>query len=139
MKPTDAQKTSFEALRATLVQAGEDLRRSCPTVAPASAPARLTAIQERLWAIQSAASVLRKPLVDFYASLDDTQKARLDGKSAATSATRRSRAVAAVQLCHMQAQSGERTVERISDSVKPTADQQVPLKTLTEVSAGMAN
>jgi hypothetical protein len=138
LKPTDGQKAPFAALRAALVQAGEDIRRSCPTVAPASAPARLTAIQERLWAIQSAALALRKPLVDFHASLDDAQKARLDGNSAATSGARRSRAVAAVQLCHMQAQAGERTVERISDTVKPTADQQMPLKMLTDMSAGMA-
>jgi hypothetical protein len=133
LKPTSAQKPSFEALRAALVQAGDDLRRACPAMAPASAPARLTAIQERLWAIQSAAAALRKPLVDFHADLDEAQKAHLDGRPAA----RRS-ATAAVQLCHMQAQAGGRTVERISDTVKPTAEQEAPLKTLTEVSAGMA-
>jgi hypothetical protein len=38
----------------------------------------------------------------------------------------------------MQAQAGERTVERITNSVNPTAEQQEPLKTLTEISAGMA-
>jgi hypothetical protein len=146
------QQAAFAAFRQALATAGEDLGETCPQTAaddiPASMPARLAAMRERLWAIQSAALALRGPFADLYGVLDDAQKETLDGVIApartatadADKTARRGEApVVAAQICHMQAQAAStRTAARIRAAVALTPEQEAPFRTLTETSAGMA-
>ncbi|MDQ2079258.1 Spy/CpxP family protein refolding chaperone [Xanthobacteraceae bacterium Astr-EGSB] len=150
LAPKPGQEAVFAAFRQALATAGEDLGDSCPPAAsddaPASTPARLAAMRERLWAIQSAALALRGPFADLYDALDDTQKKTLDGvialapaADAAKMARRGEAPVIAAQICHMQAQAAaERTATRIRAAVTLTPGQEAPFRTLTETSAGMA-
>jgi hypothetical protein len=152
LAPKPDQEAAFAAFRQSLATAREDLRDPCPQSAADAAatgmPARLAAMRERLWAIQSAALALRGPFADLYGVLDDTQKKALDSAAASTltaatdtaqAARRGDMPVVAAQICHMQAQAASaRTAARIRAAVAPTPEQEAPFRTLTETSAGMA-
>lgn len=137
--PKDSQQAAFAILRQSLAKASEDL--ACPTAAEAAmtAPARLAAMRERLWAIQSAALVVRQPFADFYASLDDGQKKSLDDVTAARPARRARAASGAAAICaRAAATASARAPARIRAGVSLRADQEAPVRTLIETSAGMA-
>jgi hypothetical protein len=151
LAPKPGQEAAFAAFRRSLAAVGEGLGDSCRDAASdaaATMPARLAAMRERLWAIQSAALALRGPFADLYGALDETQKKALDGAvaadaGAAADATKTPRRgetpVIAAQICHMQAEAASaRTAARIRAAVAPTPEQEAPLRTLTETSAGMA-
>jgi hypothetical protein len=141
--PKPGQEAAFAAVRTRLATIADDLRQSCPDAAdaPDNAPARLAAMRERLWAIQSAALALREPFADLYAVLDADQKQRLDAvaEPAAKPSRRRGMPAIAAQICHMQAEAASaRAAARIRDAVALAPEQEPPFKTLTETSAGMA-
>ncbi len=83
--PTPMQRTLLEALQGASAKARRILDASCANEMPATPPARLSAIEQRLQAISVAIGTMRGPLYEFYGSLSDQQKARFNmiGRSGA--------------------------------------------------------
>lgn len=87
VKPTDAQKASFEDFKTATRQAAEKLRSACPkdtadkdADAPKTRPSpieRLARTQTTLEASLEAIKIVRPAAEKFYASLNDEQKAKL--------------------------------------------------------------
>jgi hypothetical protein len=76
--PTAMQRTLLESLQGASAKARSILDASCANAMPVTPPARLSAIQQRLQAVLVAIGTVRGPLHDFYGSLSDQQKARLN-------------------------------------------------------------
>jgi len=76
--PTPTQRTFLKALQDAVTKARGMLDASCSTAMPATAPARLSAIEQRLQTVLAAVGIVRGPLNDFYGSLSDKQKTQFN-------------------------------------------------------------
>lgn len=77
IKPTDAQKPEFEALKAALTKAQDELKSTCPKdgeVADLSPPGRLATMEQHLSAMLNAVKTVRPAADALYAKLDDKQR-----------------------------------------------------------------
>jgi len=74
VEPTASQRDALEKLRTAVGQAMERIKATCPAAAPAQ---RLSAIQDRIWAMHDALLTLRLPFEDFSNSLTDEQQRHL--------------------------------------------------------------
>lgn len=79
IQPTDAQRATLAELRTALQRALEYFDRACPADRPQTPTARLDGMEDRVWAGRQALLIVRAPLEKLYGSLDDEQKARLNG------------------------------------------------------------
>ena len=79
VKPDDAQRTKLQALQSAAAQASDTIKAACPAEIPATPPARLGAVGQRLDAMLQGVKSIRPALSDFYDSLSDDQKARFNG------------------------------------------------------------
>lgn len=79
IRPTDAQRTALEALRAASTKAAETVSAACPKEFPAGASARMELMEKRLDAMLAAIKTVRPAFDAFYATLTDDQKRRVDG------------------------------------------------------------
>jgi len=77
VRPTDAQKESFEALKAASAKAAEMIATACPQEFPSSPAERLASMEKRLGTMLDAIKVVRPAFDAFYASLSDEQKQKL--------------------------------------------------------------
>jgi hypothetical protein len=87
--PTPDQQGKLDALKNAVAQAADLIAASCPAEIPATPPARLDAMAKRLDAMLQAVKTVRPPLDDFYASLNDEQKAQFDMIGAQPATARR--------------------------------------------------
>lgn len=78
VRPDDAQRAKLQALQSASAQASDIIKAACPSDVPATPPARLAAVGQRLNAMLQAVGAVRPALADFYASLSDDQKARFN-------------------------------------------------------------
>ncbi|MGP0090312.1 MAG: Spy/CpxP family protein refolding chaperone [Xanthobacteraceae bacterium] len=78
VRPTEAQRASLLALQNAAAKAADMLKASCPTGNPLTPPARLAAVGKRLDTMLQAVKTVRPALNDFYAALNDEQKARFE-------------------------------------------------------------
>jgi hypothetical protein len=78
VRPNAEQRAKLDALKDANTRAADALKASCPTETPATPPARLAAIAKRLDALIEAVKIVRGALDDFYASLNDEQKAQFN-------------------------------------------------------------
>jgi LTXXQ motif family protein len=78
VRPDDAQRSKLQALQSASAQASDIIKAACPSDVPATPPARLAAVGQRLNAMLQAVSAVRPALADFYGSLSDDQKARFN-------------------------------------------------------------
>jgi LTXXQ motif family protein len=78
VRPTPAQQASLATLQTAAAKAKDILQASCPSEMPATALARISAIEQRLQTILAAVQTVRAPLNDFYGSLSDEQKAQFN-------------------------------------------------------------
>jgi hypothetical protein len=78
VRPNDVQRTKLDALQAAASRASDIIQAACPTEVPATPPARLAAVGNRLKAMLQAVDAVRPELADFYDSLSDDQKARFN-------------------------------------------------------------
>lgn len=78
VNPTEAQRSSFEALKAAAERARLVMRAACSTPSGATLPERLDAMQGRLEAMLQAMAIVRPAIDAFYGTLGDDQKSRLD-------------------------------------------------------------
>lgn len=75
VSPTDDQLNLLDALEDATFKAIDIMKAACPTDPPASPGQRLAATQSRIEAMIEAAKAIQPALDDFYASLNDQQKA----------------------------------------------------------------
>ena len=79
VQPTgQSQQDAFNALKQASADAANQLQSSCPGQMPQSPVERLDAVEARISAMLEAMKTVRPKLQQFYASLDDEQKARFD-------------------------------------------------------------
>ncbi len=76
--PTAQQQGAFDELTKASDYAASVVRASCPTQMPQTPAARLDAAKTRLSAMVDAMKTVRPKLEEFYASLNDEQKARFN-------------------------------------------------------------
>jgi hypothetical protein len=78
VQPTANQRSTFDELKKATQSASEQLRSSCPSVVPLSPMARVDTATTGLRAVADAIKSIRPALDNFYASLNDEQKARFN-------------------------------------------------------------
>ncbi len=81
VRPAEAQRASLVALQDAAAKAADLSKGSCPAGNLLTPTARLAAIGNRLDALLQSVKTMNGPLNDFYAMLDDEQKARFDAIS----------------------------------------------------------
>ncbi len=87
VRPTDAQGDALDRLDAAMQKGIERLRQACPNTTPQTPVGRLDVMQKRVEAMIDAATTLRPALEEFYASLNDEQKAKFNRSGASTRST----------------------------------------------------
>ena len=75
--PDEAQRATLEALRAVATQTSDRLGADCPQSVPVAPEVRLAAVEQAIDAASAAFTAIEPALQQFYAALDDEQKARL--------------------------------------------------------------
>jgi hypothetical protein len=78
VRPTVQQQSALEDLKKATQDAGNQMQSSCPTAAPKSPVARLDTVETGLTAVLDAIKAVRPELENFYASLNDDQRARFN-------------------------------------------------------------
>jgi hypothetical protein len=78
VRPTDAQRVSFEELRVASAKAADGLKGNCPVYQALTPTARVEAMEKRLEAMLEAAKTVQPALANFYNGLSDEQKARFN-------------------------------------------------------------
>jgi hypothetical protein len=78
VQPTAQQQSAFDNLKRAAQNASDKLQSSCPTAVPLSPVARVDAVETRLSAMADAIKSVRPDLQNFYASLNDEQKAKFN-------------------------------------------------------------
>jgi hypothetical protein len=78
VQPTANQRSAFDELKKATQSATELLRSSCPSAVPLSPVARVDTATTGLRAVADAIKSIRPALENFYASLNDEQKARFN-------------------------------------------------------------
>ena len=78
VQPTRAQEAVLTRLHDAIAKSVAKLSEACAIAAPATPVGRLDAMQKRLEAMLSAAQQIRPALEEFYALLDDEQKAKFN-------------------------------------------------------------
>ena len=75
--PDEAQRATLEALRVAATEASDRLAADCPQTVPAAPEVRLEAVEQATDVATAAFTAIEPSLQQFYAALDDEQKARL--------------------------------------------------------------
>ncbi len=78
VRPTDAQRSALDELKAASKKAAETIAAACPKELPRSAPARLEVMEKRLDAMLQAVKIVRPAFEKFYTSLDKEQQERFE-------------------------------------------------------------
>ena len=78
VQPTAQQRSTFDDLKKATQNAADQIRSSCPSAVPLSPVARIDTVATRLRAMANAIKSIRPVLENFYASLNDEQKARFN-------------------------------------------------------------
>jgi len=78
VRPTDAQGAALDKLDEAMQKAIAILREACPNTIPQTPVGRLDVMQKRVEALIEAANAVGPALEEFYTSLNDEQKAKLN-------------------------------------------------------------
>ena len=78
VRPTAAQRTALNNLRAASTKAAETIAATCPSQIPEKSIERFALMEKRIDAMQQAIRIVQPAFEAFYAVLNDAQKARFD-------------------------------------------------------------
>jgi hypothetical protein len=78
VRPDDAQRAKLQGLQSAASRAADTIKAACPTEVPATPPARLAGVGQRLQAMLQGVEIIQPALADFYNSLGDDQKSRFN-------------------------------------------------------------
>jgi LTXXQ motif family protein len=139
VEPTASQRDALEQLRAAVAQAIERIQATCPAAAPATLAQRLTAIQDRIWAMHDALFTLRLPFENFSNSLTDEQQRRLRGGAPESAQSGADATDARAQTCAEPAAGiADGIMRAIGRAAPPSGPQRAGLDALRLNSAAMA-
>jgi hypothetical protein len=139
IEPTALQRDALEKLRAAVAQAIERIQATCPAAAPASLAQRLTAIQDRIWAMHDALLTLRLPFEDFSNSLTEEQRRRLRGGAPNSAQSGANATDGRAQTCAEPAAGiADGIMRAIGRAAPPSGQQRAGLEALRLNSAAMA-
>jgi len=146
VQPTDAQRASFEELKSAAAQAADRLKSSCPSESALGPLGRLDTAEQRLNAMLDAVNTVREPLMKFYDSLDDQQKARLDAmvlsprREAGAGRGRETQAGVVPRICSERSNAvAQLSIEEIEKDVYPTDAQRSGFEDLRNASVRAAD
>ena len=134
----DEQKQLLGDVKNAGEKAAAMFKTSCPSenAFPLTPPGRLVAMTARLDATLEAVQTVRPALENFYASLSDEQKERFNAigpKQAQDSATTSQASAQPTNSCKEQKPGlTNLPIEKIEDTIKPTAAQEGELKNLED-------
>ncbi len=128
------QRELLSHLRQAMVKADEDVKAACPTAMPTSQAARLDIMEERLRTLHYATLTIRTPLEQFYGSLSDEQKSRLNESATGSNAQA---APAAVCQAHA-ARASDRSALALERRARPTSEQRAYQEAMQKHLADMA-
>jgi LTXXQ motif family protein len=129
--PTAEQQAFLDEFKAAAAQSAADLKASCPQAAALTPTGRLDAMLVRLRTTLNASHTVHAPLMRFYDSLSDEQKARFNGLGPNAGPK-----AGAVELSGANACSGQKSgladlpVEQVDDAVRPSEAQAASLDQL---------
>jgi division protein CdvB (Snf7/Vps24/ESCRT-III family) len=138
VQPNADQSAKLDALKNAEADAGTTLAASCAAATPTTAVGRLDAVQTRLQAMIKAADAVGGPLNDFYASLNDEQKAQFNALGQNAQAAKAAGAPNLAQICGPQNAVPVIAVDQIDSAVQPDAKQRQSLEALRDA-AGKAD
>jgi hypothetical protein len=78
VRPVGAQETKLRAVEQAAARAADIVRAACPSELARTPPGRIDAVRKRLEAMLQGVRTVRPALEDFYASLDNDQRARFN-------------------------------------------------------------
>lgn len=81
IKPDEAQQKKLDEYKAASAKAAEAMRSTCPTDFPATPTARLAFMEKRMETMLQAIRTVRPAFDDFYNSLNDAQKLKINASS----------------------------------------------------------
>jgi hypothetical protein len=141
VSPDDQQRMALADLANASVKAAQIIKSGCPTSAAFTPPGRLAAMQQRIEAMEQAVETVRGPLVAFYGSLNDEQKAKFDAANQAPASdqekSRRPRGVA--QSCTTALNTSTQWPQaRLEAGLRPNEEQEAKLKALQSAAARAA-
>jgi hypothetical protein len=136
VQPTAEQQAFLDELKAAAAQAAADLKASCPQAAALTPAGRLDAMLARLQATLNASRTVHAPLIRFYDSLSDEQKARFNGLGPNAGPNAGTAQLSGANACAGQ-KSGlaDLPIEQIEDAVRPSAAQAAGLDRLGKANA----
>ncbi len=136
VQPTADQQAFLDELKAVAAQAAADLKASCPQAAALTPTGRLDAMLMRLQATLNASRAVHTPLIKFYDSLSDEQKARFNGLGPNAGPKAGTAELSGTDTCSGQ-KSGlaDLPIEQIEDAVRPSDAQAATLDGLNKANA----
>ena len=123
--PTAAQKPLLQNLATALGQANGYLIKSCPSDIPQQPVARLQLMENQIDAMIMALDIVRPRLQAFEQSLDDKQRAGLNGAAP-------SPASGAVPVCKLSAGAVSGSLSQLEQAVQPTDAQRPALAAVAD-------
>jgi LTXXQ motif family protein len=134
----DDQQGVLAELRSALLKTDEEIAAACSRGTLSTLPDRLEAMQDRLWTMRVATTNLRAPLQKFYEALTNEQKAKLDAQPPSERESKGGEANAPAGMCFAWAlRAPPWPADQIARAVRPSKDQQVSLRALSELSSQM--
>src|SRR5262245_2754034 len=139
IEPSASQRDVLEQLRTALAQAIERINATCPAAAPATAAERLTAIQDRIWAMHDALLTLRLPFEKFYNLFTDEQQRILRREASDSAESGANVTDGRAQTCAEPAAGiADGIMRAIERAAPPSGPQRAGLQALRQNSAAMA-
>lgn len=133
LRPTAEQQAYLDELKAAAAKAAEALKASCPQAAALTPTGRLEAMLMRLQGTADAVHTIHAPLLKFYDSLTDEQKARFNAMGPDAGPKTSTAQVADANACSGQKPGlTDLPIERIEDALHPSDAQQGRLDQLTK-------
>jgi LTXXQ motif family protein len=143
---TPEQKTALDNLQAATNHAIKTIKSGCIDAANRPPTQRLTELEERLWQVQNAGSLIRAPLKAFFDTLTPEQKAKFTVQTPPPPQERRGDPRAAAgpmgrqyQACAAQGLGdADRLIKQIQEAVRPTPEQRSGLEAFGKTASDMA-
>jgi len=144
LRLTEEQLRALDALKAASSQASVVLKSSCASEVPQTPLGRLDAVQKRIDGMNEALAIVRKPLDNFYNSLNDEQRQRFATLAPTSTARTNRRGFASgndlAGLCSRRGEGfTQLPAQRVEEIVKPTQAQRDALDRLKSASMEAAN
>jgi hypothetical protein len=140
VEPSASQRAALEGLRTAVAQVIERINATtCPGAAPATFAQRLTAIQDRIWAMHDALLTLRLPFETFNNALTDDQQRRLRGDASGSAQREANATDGRAQTCaEPAAGTADGIMRAIERAARSAGQQRAGLDALRQNSAAMA-